>query len=65
MNENLRTLNAEDLAKLLHRSPGTIKVDSRRRPETLPPRLRIPGSHKLMWLEADVVAWLNKLRVEA
>lgn len=58
----LKTLTAEDLAALLHRTVGTIKTDARRRPETLPPRLRIPGSHKLMWLHSDVVEWIERCR---
>lgn len=63
MNAAIKTLTAEDLASLLHRTVETIKTDARRRPETLPPRLRIPGSNKLMWLESDVVEWINKCRV--
>jgi hypothetical protein len=58
----LKTLSPEDLAVLLHRSVSTIKTDCRRRPQTLPPRLRIPGSTRLMWLEADVLDWLEKFR---
>lgn len=60
MNPSLKTLGPEDLAPLLHRSVTTIKVDCRRRPQSLPPRLRIPGSSKLLWLETDVVQWLQK-----
>jgi len=63
MNTTIKTLTAEDLAPLLHRTVETIKTDARRRPETLPPRLRIPGSNKLMWLESDVVEWINACRV--
>jgi len=62
MNETLRTLTPKDLAPLLGRAESTIKTDVRRRPDTLPPRLRIPGSNRLIWLEKDVVAWLNKCR---
>lgn len=61
-NPVLKTLGPEDLAPLLRRTVETIKVDARRRPETLPPRLRIPGSTRLMWLESDVIAWFNKCR---
>jgi hypothetical protein len=52
----------EYLVPLLHRALSTIKVDARARPETLPPRLRIPGSSKLLWVEADVIEWLDKCR---
>lgn len=61
-NAALKTLGPEDLAPLLRRTVETIKVDARRRPDTLPPRLRIPGSTRLMWLESDVIAWINKCR---
>ena len=59
---NLKTLTPEDLAPLLGRSVSTIKTDVRRRPQTLPPRLRIPGTNRLLWLEQDVVEWIEKLR---
>lgn len=58
----MKTLGPEDLSKLLHRSVATIKVDCRRRPQSLPPRLRIPGSVKLLWLESDVMTWLEQCR---
>ncbi len=62
MANDLKTLTAEDLAPLLGRAVSTIKTDVRRRPQSLPPRLRIPGSKKLLWLEADVTAWIEKCR---
>jgi hypothetical protein len=58
----LKTLGPADLAALLRRNENTIKVDARRRPETLPPRFEIPGTNRLMWLEADVIAWVDSLR---
>lgn len=60
--EALKMMTAEDLAPLLGRAVSTIKVDARRRPQSLPPRLRIPGSRRLVWLEADVVAWFERCR---
>lgn len=59
---NIKMLRAEDLAPLLGRAASTIKTDARRRPESLPPRLRIPGSNRLMWLESDVVEWIDEQR---
>jgi len=59
---NIRMLRAEDLAPLLGRAASTIKTDVRRRPETLPPRFKIPGSNRVMWLEADVLAWIEAQR---
>lgn len=52
----------EYLVPLTHRTLATIKVDARARPETLPPRLKIPGSAKLLWLETDVLDWLQSCR---
>lgn len=52
----------EYLVPLIHRTVATIKVDARRRPESLPPRLKIPGSAKLLWLESDVIEWLQSCR---
>lgn len=57
-----RVVGPEYLVPILHRSLSTIKVDARRRPESLPPRLHIPGSAKLLWLEPDVVEWLQNCR---
>ena len=55
-------LGPADLAKLLHRSVETIKSDARRRPEVLPPRFKIPGSRRLVWLETDVIAWVERTK---
>ena len=57
-----RVVGPEYLVPLVHRSLATIKVDARRRPESLPPRLVIPGSSKALWLETDVLAWLDGCR---
>lgn len=60
-----KTLGPEDLAQLLRRTPDTIRADAARKPESLPPRLRIPGSSRLLWLESDVVQWIEKCRSES
>lgn len=60
--EDVKILKAEDLAPLLGRAASTIKADVRRRPESLPPRLKIPGSNRLVWVEADVIDWINEQR---
>lgn len=52
----------EYLATLLQKKVSTIKVDSRRKPETLPPRLQLPGSSRLLWVEEDVLTWLSTFR---
>jgi len=58
----LKTLGVEELAVLLRRKPDTIRSDARRRPNTLPPRIVIPGTTKLLWLEEDVVDWMKDRR---
>lgn len=60
--DDVRVLGVEDLAKLLHRTVETVKTDIRRKPESLPPRLRVPNTKRLLWLESDVIAWVEKLR---
>ena len=52
----------EYLVPLLHKKLATIKKDAVRSPESQPPRLKIPGSSKLLWVEEDVLTWLNSFR---
>jgi hypothetical protein len=59
---DVKVLSAEQLAPIVQRKVCTIKVDAHRRPDSLPPRLRIPQSTKLLWLESDVLRWLNDCR---
>jgi len=60
--KDAKLLDIACMAKLLHKTRRTLEVDVTRRPETLPPRLNIPGSRKVLWLEADVMKWLEKCR---
>lgn len=53
----MKLLDVDELAALLGRSPVTIKKDLRRNPMAVPPRLHIPGTRLLRWLEYDVDAW--------
>lgn len=62
MSETPKVVGPEYLVPLVHRSLETIKVDARRKANSLPPRLKIPGSTKLLWLETDVIAWLKGCR---
>ena len=52
------------MAKLLHKTKRTVEVDVTRRPHTLPPRVRIPGSRKVLWREEDVLTWLENCSAE-
>lgn len=51
-------LTLEDLARMLGRSPDTIKKDMRRNPDAVPPRLVLPHTRLLRWRQCDVEAWL-------
>jgi predicted DNA-binding transcriptional regulator AlpA len=61
----MKTLTVEDIAALLHMSVRTIHNKLYRDPGSLPPRLEVPGMHKVLWLESDVHAWLLAARKEA
>ena len=55
-----RLLELGDLAKLLGRSPETLRRDMRRNPMAVPPRLHLPGTRPLRWRSCDVRAWLDE-----
>lgn len=54
----------DDIAKLLRLHVNTVRADLHRRPESLPPRLLLPGRRTVRFLKADVLAWLNKNRAQ-
>ena len=54
-------LDLQNLARILVRSPQTIRRDIKRNPDAVPPRLQLPGTRLLRWRETDVVAWLDSL----
>lgn len=56
-----RLLSVEELARMLALSPKTVRVDSSRRPHTLPPRFVIPDARRLAWRYKDVVAWMDAM----
>ena len=60
--QSIRTIDVVKLSEIIYRAVPTIKSDLIRKPESLPPRILIPGSKKLVWLEADVLSWLEKHR---
>lgn len=51
-------MTLDDLAALLQLHIHTLRADLSRRPESLPPRLYLPGRSSVRFLAADVVAWL-------
>lgn len=53
-----RLLDIDDIARILGRSPLTIRKDINRRPGAVPPRVRLPGTRQLRWRSIDVQNWL-------
>jgi hypothetical protein len=53
-------LAVEQLSKLIHKSPASIRSDASRNPSVLPPICRLPGNKRLLWRMQDVLAWLEK-----
>ena len=47
---------------MLKRSPTTIATEVTKAPHKLPPRLKLPGSRKVLWLATDVEKWLDEYR---
>jgi hypothetical protein len=62
--DELQTLGPKELGALLGRTQKSIKVDSFRRPDTLPPRFVIPGTRKLLWRVKDVRDWMDALAAQ-
>jgi len=58
----LNIVGPDYLVPILHLPIDTIKVYARQYPDRLPPRFRPPGIKKLLWVEADVLAWIDSFR---
>ena len=56
--QTLPLLTLNELADILGRSPETIRKDTRRNPDAVPPRLKLPGTRLLRWRASDVDVWL-------
>lgn len=55
----------EYLVPILHLPVDTIKVYARSRPDSLPPRWQPPGIRKLLWLESDVLDWIQSFSAKS
>ncbi len=53
-------LAVEQLARLIHKSPASVRSDASRNPDALPPICRLPGNKRLLFRLEDVRAWLAK-----
>ena len=72
MSKNKTTERHEDdlidrfeLAEYLKRSPVTIQVDHSRRPDTLPPSVKVPGCRGLRWRWGTVIEWVRQAADES
>ena len=54
-------LTASELGKLLGRSTKSIQCDLYRKADSLPPRFKLPGTHKNLWRVKDVRDWMNAM----
>lgn len=59
------TIGVDELGAILGKAKQTIYKDLGRNAAALPPPLRIPGSSRVRWLMADVLAWLEACRAAA
>jgi predicted DNA-binding transcriptional regulator AlpA len=57
-----KLLDIDALSKLMRRSSSTIAAEVTKAPHKLPPRLKLPGSRKVLWLASDVETWLHQFR---
>ena len=57
------TLDAKQLAEVLHLKPYTVTDYTIRHPEWLPPSIKLPTG-KPLWFEEDVQAWLEERRIK-
>lgn len=58
----IETVDLAGMAEILKRSKRSVASDASKNPHKLPPRLRLPGSRKVLWLKTDVEKWLNAWR---
>ncbi len=61
----MNVITKAELAKLLGRSPKTIASDMVRRPLSLPPHFKLPGSSRPLWFRETVDAFLRRVAGEA
>lgn len=60
----MQTLTIADLSTILNRAQATIATEVTKAPHKLPPRLNLPGSRRVLWLQSDVEDWINEYRPE-
>lgn len=56
----MQILAVEELERLIHKSPASIRSDASRNPAALPPICRLPGNKRLLFRLEDVSAWIAR-----
>jgi predicted DNA-binding transcriptional regulator AlpA len=56
----LETLDSKDIASLLRIKLSTLQNRLSTRPESLPPKLKLPGQKTPIWLSSKVMEWLGE-----
>lgn len=51
-------LTVDQLSQYIHKSVASIRSDSTRNPQSLPPICRLPGTKRLLWRVEDVERWI-------
>lgn len=55
-------IGIKELADIIQRSPNTIAAEVTKAPHKLPPRLKLPGSRRVLWKREDVMMWIDQYR---
>jgi len=61
MENQRQILGPDELADMLGMAASTLKRDAHRKPEKLPPRVKMPGTNRMAWKLATVQAWIAQL----
>jgi hypothetical protein len=54
---DLGLVSVEQLSRLMHKSPASIRSDASRNPSALPPICRLPGNKRLLWRIEDIASF--------
>ena len=59
LEQSHQLIGLKELAKMLDRKLSTLQVDVTRRPDTLPPKVILPGSRRVVFKKVDVQKWID------
>lgn len=55
---SLKPLDIDELAQILRRKATSLASDLVRKPNSLPPCFKAPGTRKPLWLQSTVDQWI-------